>query len=76
MGAGVVTSSISTYLKLANGIRAGTVYVNCYDVFDANAPFGGFNASGVGRELGPNSVNNYLENKTVIVAAEEGTIPW
>lgn len=68
LGAGVVTNSVGTYLKLANAIRAGTVYVNCYDVFDANTPFGGFKASGLGRELGPHAVNNYLENKTVIVA--------
>lgn len=43
------------------------MYVNCYDVFDSNTPFGGFKDSGLGRELGPNAVNNYLESKTVIV---------
>ena len=37
---------------LANSLRAGTVWVNCYDVFDAAAPFGGFKMSGIGRELG------------------------
>jgi len=62
-----MTPNIETYMKLANGIRAGTVYVNCYDVFDANAPFGGFKDSGIGRELGQAGLNNYLENKTIIV---------
>lgn len=75
LGAGVVTNSVSTYQRLANAIRAGTIYVNCYDVFDCNTPFGGFKSSGIGRELGPGSVNNYLENKTVIVARDEETLP-
>ena len=52
LGAGVVTKSVDNALKLSNGLRAGTVYVNCYDVFDANTPFGGYKDSGVGRELG------------------------
>jgi aldehyde dehydrogenase (NAD+) len=52
LGAGVVTPNIDAALKISNGIRAGTVYVNCYDVFDANTPFGGFKDSGLGRELG------------------------
>lgn len=67
LAAGIVTENIETYLKLANGIRAGTIYVNCYDIFDANAPFGGFKDSGVGRELGTPALSNYLESKTVIV---------
>jgi aldehyde dehydrogenase (NAD+) len=41
-GAGVVTRSVDNALKIANGLRTGTVYVNCYDVFDSNTPFGGF----------------------------------
>jgi aldehyde dehydrogenase (NAD+) len=67
LGAGIVTRSVDNALKLANGIRAGTVYVNCYDVFDANTPFGGFKDSGIGRELGEYGLRNYLETKTVIV---------
>lgn len=61
LGAGIVTNNIETYVKLANGIRAGTVFVNCYGVLDVNAPFGGFKMSGVGRELGEASLKNYLE---------------
>lgn len=75
LAAGIVTKNTQTYLKLANAIRAGTVYVNCYDVFDCNTPFGGFKASGIGRELGEASLKNYLENKTVIVAMSQDTLP-
>jgi len=67
LGAGVVTRSVDNALKIANGLRTGTVYVNCYDVFDSNTPFGGFKDSGIGRELGQNGLANYLENKTVII---------
>lgn len=75
MGAGIVTNSIETYQKLAHGIRAGTVYVNCYDVFDCNTPFGGFKMSGIGRELGEPALKNYLEGKTVIVKMSKDTLP-
>jgi aldehyde dehydrogenase (NAD+) len=56
-------------------LRAGTVYVNCYDVFDCNTPFGGFRNSGIGRELGEPALKNYLENKTVIVKRSADTLP-
>src|SRR5205823_270602 len=53
--------------RLANGLRAGTVWVNCYDVFDAAAPFGGYKMSGIGRELGEYGLQLYTEVKTVYV---------
>ncbi len=55
---------------IAERIRAGTVWINCYDVFDAAAPFGGFKASGLGRELGEKALDNYTELKTVTVALD------
>ena len=51
-------------------IRAGTVWVNCYDVFDAGAPFGGFKMSGLGRELGEKGLEAYTETKTVTVSLD------
>ena len=75
LGAGVVTRSVDNALKISNGIRAGTVYVNCYDVFDANTPFGGFKDSGVGRELGEYGLKNYLESKTVIMKRPDDSLP-
>jgi aldehyde dehydrogenase (NAD+) len=52
LAAAVWTKDITKATAIANGLRAGTVWVNCYDVFDAAAPFGGFKQSGIGRELG------------------------
>ncbi len=75
LGAGLVTKSIDTALKVSNALRAGTVYVNCYDVFDANTPFGGFKDSGVGRELGEQGLRNYLESKTVIIKRPDDSLP-
>ena len=53
---------------MATSLRAGTVWVNCYDVFDAAAPFGGFKMSGQGRELGQKALDSYTEFKTVTVS--------
>ncbi|MGB8756181.1 MAG: aldehyde dehydrogenase family protein, partial [Pseudolabrys sp.] len=50
LAAAVWTRDIGKAHAIANGVRAGTVWVNCYDVFDAAAPFGGFKQSGLGRE--------------------------
>ena len=49
-------------------LDAGTVWINCYDVFDAAAPFGGFKMSGIGRECGEAGLHNYTELKTVTMS--------
>jgi aldehyde dehydrogenase (NAD+) len=67
LAAAVWTRDISKAHAIANKVRAGTVWVNCYDVFDAAAPFGGFKQSGIGRELGEYGLANYTEVKTVTV---------
>jgi len=67
LAAAVWTRDISKAHRIAHELRAGTVWVNCYDVFDAAAPFGGFKMSGQGRELGENGLDNYTELKTVTV---------
>jgi len=66
LGAGIVTKDISKAFLLMNRLKAGTVYINCYDVFDPSAPFGGFKESGRGREGGEDGLEPYLEVKTVI----------
>ena len=65
LAAAVWTSDVKKAHKVAHSLRAGTVWVNCYDVFDAAAPFGGFKQSGLGRELGEAALANYTEHKTV-----------
>jgi aldehyde dehydrogenase (NAD+) len=67
LAAAVWTRDIHKAHRLANSLRAGTVWVNCYDVFDAAAPFGGFKMSGQGRELGEYALEHYTEVKTVYV---------
>jgi aldehyde dehydrogenase (NAD+) len=67
LAAAVWTRDVAKAHRLANSLRAGTVWVNCYDVFDAAAPFGGFKMSGIGRELGEYALQNYTEVKTVYI---------
>ncbi|RVX18246.1 Aldehyde dehydrogenase family 2 member B4, mitochondrial [Vitis vinifera] len=66
LAAGVFTKNINTANTLTRALRVGTVWVNCFDVFDAAIPFGGYKMSGVGREKGIYSLNNYLQVKAVI----------
>ena len=68
LAAAVWTRDITKAHAIAGSVRAGTVWVNCYDVFDAGAPFGGFKQSGIGRELGEYGLQQYSEVKTVTVA--------
>jgi aldehyde dehydrogenase (NAD+) len=67
LAAAVWTRDIGKAHAIANSVRAGTVWINCYDVFDAAAPFGGFKQSGIGRELGEYGLQQYTEVKTVTV---------
>lgn len=53
-------------MRVISQLKAGTVYVNCYDLQDTTTPFGGYKDSGIGRELGAEGLATYLETKTVI----------
>ncbi len=68
LAAAVWTRDVQKAHRVAASIRAGTIWVNCYDVFDAAAPFGGFKMSGSGRELGEAALANYTELKTVTMS--------
>lgn len=67
LAAGVLTKNIDTAFTFANFVEAGSVWVNCYNASFINAPFGGYKESGIGRELGEEGLNLYLETKTVSV---------
>ncbi|XP_062110280.1 benzaldehyde dehydrogenase, mitochondrial-like [Humulus lupulus] len=66
LAAGVFTKNMDTANTLTRALRVGTVWVNCFDVFDAAIPFGGYKMSGIGREKGIYSLNNYLQVKAVV----------
>ncbi|OXA65035.1 aldehyde dehydrogenase, mitochondrial [Folsomia candida] len=67
LAAAVFTKDLDKALHMASGLRAGTVWVNCYDSFSPQTPFGGFKQSGFGRELGEYGLNNYTEVKQVTI---------
>ncbi|KAH7280913.1 hypothetical protein KP509_36G020700 [Ceratopteris richardii] len=71
LAAGVFTKNIDTANTLSRALRVGTVWVNCFDVFDAAIPFGGYKMSGHGREKGVYSLNNYLQVKAVVTSIKD-----
>ena len=67
LAAAVWTRDVAKALKAARAIRAGTVWVNAYNLYDAALPFGGFKESGFGREMGSAGLEHYTEVKSVWV---------
>eukprot|EP00210_Caulerpa_lentillifera_P009161 g8734.t1 len=65
LAAGVLTNDIDTANRVSRALRAGTVWVNCYNVFDNATPVGGYKMSGIGRENGQESVESHTQIKTV-----------
>ena len=65
LAAGIWTSDISKAHSLAAEMRAGTVWINCYNIFDAAMPFGGYKQSGWGREMGHEALELYTETKAI-----------
>ena len=65
LGSGVWTRDVSKAHRLAKAIRAGSVWVNCYQAMDPAVPFGGYKMSGYGRESGIQQLDEYLNVKAV-----------
>ncbi|OJJ45066.1 hypothetical protein ASPZODRAFT_2110930 [Penicilliopsis zonata CBS 506.65] len=65
LAAGIHTKSINTAIRVSNALRAGTVWVNNYNMLSYQVPFGGFKESGIGRELGSYALENYTQIKAV-----------
>ncbi len=68
LAASVWTKDLSTAHKMAKRLQAGTVWINCHNVFDASLPFGGYKQSGWGREMGEEVLHNYTQVKAVTAA--------
>ncbi len=67
LAAGIWTRDLSKAHRLAKLVKAGTVWINCYSIFDAAMPFGGYKQSGWGREMGHAALENYLQTKSVCI---------
>jgi phenylacetaldehyde dehydrogenase len=67
LAAAIATSNVSSAHTLAHRLRAGVVWVNTHGELDLSFPFGGFKQSGIGRELGPQSLDNFTELKSVFI---------
>lgn len=67
LASAVFTTNLDTATTVGLGLRAGVVWVNCYDVLEASVPFGGYKQSGCGRELGQNGLAQYSEVKTITI---------
>jgi aldehyde dehydrogenase (NAD+) len=70
LGSGLWTQDVSKAHKLARSIRAGSVWINCYQAMDPAVPFGGYKMSGYGRESGKQHVDEYLNVKSVWIKTE------
>ena len=75
LGASVWTENINTAIEVAHSLEAGTVWVNCHSVFDAEAPFGGYKQSGFGRDCGAEGLYEYVKLKWQNISTIESYDP-
>lgn len=71
LAAGVLTNDINRALLVANNVKGGSIWINCWDPCSPQAPFGGFKQSGFGKELGEEALREYSEIKTVVIKAPQ-----
>lgn len=70
LASGVWTRDLGTANRVARAVRAGSVWINCYQMLDPAVPFGGYKRSGFGRESGSRHIEDYLETKAVWIALD------
>jgi len=68
LAAAVHTKDFSTATRVSRALEAGTVWINCYNMFFHSVPFGGYKSSGIGRELGEYAIQEYTQVKAVIAS--------
>ena len=66
------STNIHPALKIARNVRTGRIWVNCYNLIPAGAPFGGYKKSGIGRETHKMILNAYTQVKNVMINMNEG----
>ncbi|KAK4481209.1 hypothetical protein RD792_012091 [Penstemon davidsonii] len=74
LAAGIMTNDLNIANRVSRSIRAGVIWINCYFAFDNDLPFGGYKMSGFGREMGLESLNMYLQVKSVATPIYNS--PW
>ncbi|CAK9329514.1 unnamed protein product [Citrullus colocynthis] len=74
LAAGIVTNNLDIANTVSRSIRAGTIWINCYFAFDPSCPFGGYKASGFGRDSGMHAIQKYLQTKSVVIPLVN--TPW
>jgi aldehyde dehydrogenase (NAD+) len=70
LASGILTKNINTALRFSKNIKAGTVWVNCWNQFQQNMPFGGYKMSGFGRDLGEYALSNYTNTKAIYIKVD------
>ena len=76
LGGGLWTRDLSRAYRVANGMRTGMVWINCYKRVNPGSPFGGVGASGYGREMGFEAMHEYTEAKSVWINVSGGQPAW
>ncbi|PKA67067.1 Aldehyde dehydrogenase family 2 member C4 [Apostasia shenzhenica] len=74
LSAGIITKDLNVANRVSRSIRAGTIWVNCFFVFDPSCPFGGYKMSGFGKDQGIDGLEKYLQIKSVITPIYSS--PW
>ncbi len=74
LGAGVWTRDTHQAYQISRGIQAGRVWVNCYHLYPAHAPFGGYKKSGIGRETHKMMLNHYRQTKNMLISYDKNAM--